>query len=174
MIRLEPRRAVQLILAVRFVLGTCSFVFPRFTFQRLMFGSPEHNRGVNYLLRLFGARDVFLGVAALMADEPVRTKLVGSAAAIDALDAASALVAGWKGEVSRPAGLSAGVAGSIGCALGLAALGRGPLAKPARKAVDAPTRPVSSLPSAYPSERTDPLATNARATRRQPAPGKRR
>jgi hypothetical protein len=90
---------------------------------------PETNRGGPYFLRLFGDRDLYLGVAALLVPEPTRSRLIGAAAAVDAIDASAALIAGVKGDIPRPAAVLAVSAETIGSALGLAAVGRGPLAR---------------------------------------------
>jgi len=94
-----------------------------------MFTPPALNPGTPYFLRLFGGRDTYLGVAAMIAKEPTRSQLLGAAAAVDALDACSALAAGLKGNLPRRAAFFAAAAGIVGSALGLAAAGRGPLAR---------------------------------------------
>jgi hypothetical protein len=90
---------------------------------------PETNPGMPYFLRLFGDRDLYLGVAALLAPEPTRSRLIGVAAGVDAIDAGAALIAGVKGDIPVPAAVLAVGAETIGAALGLAAVGRGPLAR---------------------------------------------
>jgi hypothetical protein len=126
---LDRRTAATLILGVRFLLGPLSILFPRFTGRWLMLIPPETNPGMPYFLRLFGDRDLYLGVAALLAPEPTRSRLIGVAAGVDAIDAGAALVAGVKGDIPVPAAVLAVGAETIGAALGLAAVGRGPLAR---------------------------------------------
>ncbi|MGR6967787.1 hypothetical protein ACU610_25330 [Geodermatophilus sp. URMC 61] len=128
MIRIDRRTAAALILTARFVLGPLSIACPGFT-SRLMLMPPEVNPGTPYFLRLFGGRDLYLGVAALLTPEPTRGQVIGTAAAVDAVDATAALIAGVRGDIPAPAALLAAGAGTMGSLLGLAAAGYGPLAR---------------------------------------------
>ena len=80
MIRLHRRTAARAILVFRFLLGSMSIMFPRFTSRWLMLAPPEANPGTPYFLRLFGGRDLYLGIAALLSPEPTRTFAVASQA----------------------------------------------------------------------------------------------
>ena len=74
------------------------------------------------LLRLFGARDVAMGVATLVVPAPARPALLGIGAAVDASDAAAALLALRAGALRPvPATLVAATAGAA-AATGLVAL----------------------------------------------------
>lgn len=127
MTSLTPSSAARLILAVRFLLGTLSLVFPRLS-SRLMLLDPDRNPSSSYLVRLFGGRDIFLGVAALVVPREHRNRILGYAAPIDLADATAAATAGLRGQISPQAAVLAAASGLLGACLGAAAAGRGPLA----------------------------------------------
>jgi hypothetical protein len=127
MISLTPSSAARLILAVRFLLGTLSLLFPRLA-TRLMLLDPDRNPSSSYLVRLFGGRDIFLAVAALVVPREHRNRILGYAAPIDLADATAAATAGLRGQIPALAAVLAAVSGLLGACLGAAAAGRGPLA----------------------------------------------
>jgi hypothetical protein len=89
---------------------------------------PDANPASSYLVRLFGGRDIFLGVAALVVPKRDRNKILGYAAPIDLADATAAAVAGLRRQIPARAAALAAVSGLMGACLGAAAAGRGPLA----------------------------------------------
>lgn len=128
MITLDRSTAAKIILAVRFSLGPLCVFFPRLT-TRLMLLDPDANPASSYLVRLFGIRDTFLGVAAFVVQEPARGKIIGYAAAVDLTDATAAVLAGLTRKISPRAAVLAAVSGLTGACLGAAAVGRGPLGR---------------------------------------------
>jgi hypothetical protein len=128
MITLKPRTAALIILAVRFSLGPLSLFLPKLT-TRLMLMNSQDNPASAYLVRLFGIRDLYLGVLAVTVPKPSYYKVIGISSAIDLVDATAATVAGAKGEIPVKASVLAAISGLLGACLGLAAVGRGPLAR---------------------------------------------
>jgi hypothetical protein len=112
--------AERLILAVRFSLGPLSYLAPRFT-GRVMLLPAGRNDAMPYLVRLFGIRDLALGVGALLAPQPTRQRILRYSAVIDAADAVAAVFAGTRGDIPVAASVEAALAGSVGAGLGLIA-----------------------------------------------------
>ena len=104
---------------MRVAVGGLSYVAPRVGGRLVGLDGQGH---AAYWARLFGVRDVVLGVAALTTEGAARRRIVQLTAACDAADVVSA-IAGRRGGHLSPVttGLSAGLAGVAG-AVAVAAL----------------------------------------------------
>ncbi|GHO96690.1 hypothetical protein KSF_067380 [Reticulibacter mediterranei] len=87
------------------------------------------NPAFPYPLRLFGVRDVLMGVLLLSSDGIVLHRHLQMSAAIDLIDAIAAAIAGFTGQISKRAAIFCCGASLIGAALGMASLGKGPLSR---------------------------------------------
>ncbi len=106
----------------RIALGTGAWAAPRLGLKAMLL-DPDDPQGP-FLVRLFGARDVALGVVTLLAEPGARPLLIKVGLAVDASDAAAALLALRAGALRPlPTVLIAGTAGSAVVA-GLVALAR--------------------------------------------------
>ena len=111
------------LLGVRFVLGTVSWFTPRF-FMAAIGMDPYSNPQAAYMSRLFGVRDLTLGLGLAATDGDARRLWWRLGILCDLGDAAAGAVSSRRGEL--PAGdrtlvLFTG-AGIVGATLGLAAL----------------------------------------------------
>lgn len=91
-------RAGEALAAGRIAAGVAAWLAPNLS-ARLMGMQPSASATLG--LRLFGARDVALGVAYLKADQKVREKLLTLGMAVDGGDALAALAAGRRGGIRR-------------------------------------------------------------------------
>jgi hypothetical protein len=104
----------------RIGLGAAAWGAPGLAGTAMMLGRADAQAA--FLLRLFGARDVALGVATLLVPAPARPAMLGIGLAVDASDAAAALLGARSGALRPlPALLVAGTA-SAAVAAGAAAL----------------------------------------------------
>lgn len=104
----------------RIALGTASWAAPRLAARAMMLGSTDAQS--SFLVRLFGARDLALGVVTLLAAPEARPVLLKVGIAVDASDAAAAALAARGGALRPlPAAVIAGTAGAA-VVTGLAAL----------------------------------------------------
>ena len=114
----------RVLLAVRFVLGTTSWFTPK-AFMAVIGMDPFANPQAGYMSRLFGVRDLTLGLGLLASRGNARRVWWRLGILCDLGDAAAGVVSVRHGELpSRPrvwAGLIAG-AGLVGASLGAAAL----------------------------------------------------
>jgi hypothetical protein len=127
-ITLDRSAAVRTILVGRFALGAVALILPRFT-TRLLQMDPNANPASSFLMRLFGVRDIFLGVAPLLVAEPGRGRILGAAAGVDLTDATAAVLAGLTRRVPPRASAIATAAALAGACLSAATVGRGPLGR---------------------------------------------
>jgi hypothetical protein len=74
-ITLDRSVATRAILVGRFGLGAASLILPRFT-ARLLQMDPDSNPASSFLMRLFGVRDIFLGVAPLLVSGAGRSSIL--------------------------------------------------------------------------------------------------
>lgn len=107
----------------RIAVGSLAVANPDMAAKTFRLGATS-NPQVPYVLRLFGAREVALGVVTLFAGGRTRRGVVALGVAVDAADAATAYLALQDGSVSRRAAytLLAPAAGAV--ASGLLALAR--------------------------------------------------
>jgi hypothetical protein len=94
-------RLIDATLAYRAALGAAAYLAPRTTGRALGI-DPDANPASPYLARVFGARDVALGVGGLALPPEQRTVYLRLLAGIDAADLVSALLGGRAGHL-RPA-----------------------------------------------------------------------
>jgi hypothetical protein len=127
-ITLDRSVATRAILIGRFGLGAASLFLPRFT-ARLLQMDPDANPAASFLMRLFGVRDIFLGVAPLLVSGAGRSRILGAASGIDLTDATAAVIAGLTRQIPPRASIVAAVAALTGACLSAATVGRGPLGR---------------------------------------------
>ncbi len=101
--------------AMRILVGGASWLAPGLS-ARLSGFVPEP--GARYWTRLFGVRDVVLGVAAHAASGPDRARLARFTAACDAADLAATVIGARAGHVPARAAL---LAGSVAIGAGVVA-----------------------------------------------------
>ncbi|HEX8204852.1 MAG TPA: hypothetical protein VF587_02210 [Solirubrobacteraceae bacterium] len=99
---------------MRVVVGGQSWIAPRLS-ARMVGLDTERNPQAAYWTRLFGIRDVVLGVAALQTEGDARRRIIRLTAACDAADAAAAVLGRRAGYLSGTGALlSGGVAVGAG------------------------------------------------------------
>jgi hypothetical protein len=99
---------------MRAAVGGASYVAPNLS-ARLFGFDPDRNPQSAYWARLFGVRDVVLGVAALQMDGAARKQVLQLTAACDAADVATTLMGRRGGYISPlTTALSAGLAVAAG------------------------------------------------------------
>jgi|1186.fasta_scaffold241667_2 hypothetical protein len=121
LVRTLPGKAL---LGVRFTLGPASWLMPKFTILAIG-GDPHSNPQAAYWARLFGIRDIALGVGLLSTSGDARRLWWRLGMMCDLGDAISGLLSNRNNELpTRPRVLAPGyaVAGVVGAALGAAAL----------------------------------------------------
>jgi hypothetical protein len=110
----------------RIALGAAAWVAPGLTLKALLL--DQEDAQAPFLLRLFGARDVALGVVTLLAAPEARPALLKVGVAVDASDAAAVGIAARGGALRPlPAAMVAGTA-STAVVTGLIALRQRPKA----------------------------------------------
>jgi hypothetical protein len=120
--------ATRAILIGRFGLGAASLILPRFT-ARLLQMDPDANPASSFLMRLFGVRDIFLGVAPLLVSGQGRSRILGVATGVDLTDATGAVIAGLTRQIPPRASAVAAATALTGACLSAATVGRGPLGR---------------------------------------------
>ncbi len=129
MISFDRSTAARVTLVARCLLGAASLLVPRFTIRMLQL-DPGENPSANFLIRIFGVRDIFLGVAPFLIPDPGRSTILGSATAVDLTDLAAAALAGLTGRIPPRAAVVTASAALLGAVLSAATVGRGPLGRP--------------------------------------------
>ena len=129
MIPLDRSTAARVTLVARCSLGAASLVAPRLTIRMLQL-DPNANPSADFLIRIFGVRDIFLGVAPFLISDPGRSTILGSATVVDLTDLAAAALAGLTGRIPPRAAIVASGAALIRATLSAATVGRGPLGQP--------------------------------------------
>ncbi|WP_203337916.1 DUF4267 domain-containing protein [Nocardioides limicola] len=112
----------------RVAIGTMAVTAPR-TGARLFQLDPTANPQLSYMTRLFGSREILLGVATLVSSGNAQRGLVAAGIAVDAGDALAALDSAQAGELKPSTGvlLAVPAVAAIVCgAVGVATLGRTP------------------------------------------------
>jgi hypothetical protein len=115
-----PSPAQQLPLG-RLVIGVAAWLLPNLT-ARLFGVRPKDNPQASFVTRLFGVRDAALGVAQMQSTGETRRLAWQLGIAVDAADAAAALLAARRGALPKPAALMAGTVALGAVAMGVAAL----------------------------------------------------
>ena len=129
MISLDRATAARATLVARCSLGAVGLVAPRFTIRMLQL-DPDLSPAADFLVRIFGVRDIFLGVAPFLIPDAGRSRILGSATWVDLADLASAVVAGLTGRIPPRAAVVTVSAALGGAVLSAATVGRGPLGRP--------------------------------------------
>jgi hypothetical protein len=127
-ISLDRSTAARVTLVARCSLGAASLVAPRLTIRMLQL-DPEPNPSAEFLIRIFGVRDIFLGVAPFLISDPGRGTILGSATGVDLTDLAAAALAGLTGRIPPRAAVVTASAALLGAVLSAATVGRGPLGR---------------------------------------------
>lgn len=112
------------LVGVRFVLGLSSWLTPRF-FMRALWMDPQANPQAGYMARLFGIRDITLGLGLVLTHGSSRRLWWGLGMLCDLGDLLSGVLSARHGELpSQPRVLAPMLvaAGAIGASLGAAAL----------------------------------------------------
>jgi hypothetical protein len=105
----------------RIAIGALAWAAPGLGLKSVTFeGGPQSA----YLFRLFGARDVALGVLTLVAPPSQRLALVKAGIAIDAADAGAGVLALRSGAVSKPMGVALAAMGAAAAVTGVVAYGQ--------------------------------------------------
>lgn len=116
-------RPALAIAGARVAIGVLAFTSPR-TSARLFRLDWEENPQLGYATRLFASREVVAGAAVLLSQGEVRRHLVLAGAAIDAADAASAVIAGRERQLDSASSVLLTVPGVLAAAVGYAAARR--------------------------------------------------
>jgi len=124
---LDPDKARKLLAGIRFVNGAAALVAPGFLARRLGV-DPEVDRGVTYVLQLFGVRTILIAVELVAQDPELRARAVDAAVAVHVSDTMAAIFAGLSGRLPRRGALMATAISSVNVVL--AVLARGGRADP--------------------------------------------
>ncbi|GAC1629154.1 MAG: hypothetical protein NVS4B11_27710 [Ktedonobacteraceae bacterium] len=128
MITLTRSQALTTLIWVRFLIGAISWFLPG-AMARLMQINVKANPALPYGLRLFGVRDVLMGMLIQAPRGDALDQQLSIGVAIDLIDVTASGIAGLTGQVSKRAAIVCCSAGLIGASLGAASLGKGPLSK---------------------------------------------
>ncbi len=113
--------ALKSLAALRVAVGVTSYVAPNFGGK--LFGlEPEANPQAAYLGRLFGIRDVALGIGPLRAKKKAQDNWIELGIMCDAADAVSAFLGGGKGYLSPTTTAMVAAPAIAATALGVVAL----------------------------------------------------
>jgi hypothetical protein len=111
---------IQGLVGVRSAIGAGAWLAPRFS-GRLFGLDPDANPQSPYLARLFGVRDVALGVGLATSSGPQRQQWLRIGIACDLADAAAGVLAGRGGELPKRATALVTATALMAAAMGLAA-----------------------------------------------------
>jgi hypothetical protein len=112
---------VQQLVATRTAIGAGAWLMPRFS-GRLFGLDPDANPQSSYLGRLFGVRDVVLGVGLSSSSGADRQQWLRLGVACDLADAAAGVLAGRSGALPKRATLLVTVTALAAAAMGIAAM----------------------------------------------------
>jgi uncharacterized protein DUF4267 len=121
---MNPESALRQLAGLRVIIGLAALLAPRLA-ARLFGLDPDANPQAAYLGRLFGVRDVALGVGALASNGAARRNWVLLGIGVDATDAVSAGLAGRDGSVTTFTAAKLAVPAVAAAALGVVAQGGG-------------------------------------------------
>jgi len=116
-----PAPAATLLPGLRIVIGVAALIAPNITGKLFGF-SPDANPQAAYFARLFGIRDIVLGVGTLMTTGPSRRLWWQFGILTDATDVVSASLGHRDGSVPVRAAAMAGLTAAAATGLGVAAL----------------------------------------------------
>jgi hypothetical protein len=106
---------------LRAVVGASAWTAPDLS-GRLFGLDPDANPQASYLGRLFGVRDLVLGVGTLRAEPPARKLWLQAGIACDLADAAASLLGKRNGTLSTFTGVGTAVIALAAVGMGVAAL----------------------------------------------------
>jgi hypothetical protein len=112
---------VQRLVVTRTAIGVGAWLAPRFS-GRLFGLDPDANPQASYLGRLFGVRDVALGVGLSSSSGPDRQQWLRLGVACDLADAAAGVLAGRAGALPKRATVLVTGTALMAAAMGLAAM----------------------------------------------------
>ena len=116
-----PSQPGQLLAGLRVAIGAGAWVAPTFTAK--LFGlAPKDNPQMSFMARLFGARDIALGIGTTQTSGPSRRLWWQIGIVCDLVDAAAAYLGGRNGSIPKFAALLAGSTALSAAALGVAAM----------------------------------------------------
>jgi hypothetical protein len=121
-VKVEPDQARQLLGALRIAFGAGSWIAPRL-FTRLLGQRLDDNPAAALLWRVFGTRDIVIGLALLDGDEAEVRRWLTYGLAIDGADMVATLAAGLRGRLPKYAATYGTLAALLGVALGARARG---------------------------------------------------
>ena len=116
--------SVKALAGLRIVVGVLSWATPNLA-GRLFGLNVKRNKQAPYLARLFGIRDIALGVGTLMAKGPARRTWLQMGLACDAADAAAAGIGQRDGYLDTQTAIMLAAPAVVAVGLGSAALGLG-------------------------------------------------
>ncbi|HEY1590566.1 MAG TPA: hypothetical protein VGF81_02145 [Solirubrobacteraceae bacterium] len=112
---------IQQLVATRAAIGSGAWLMPRFS-GRLFGLDPDANPQAPYLARLFGVRDVVLGVGLNSSSGAERQQWLRLGVACDLADAAAGVLAGRSGALPKRATLLVTATALAAAAMGIAAM----------------------------------------------------
>src|SRR5437588_8205056 len=112
---------VQRLVVTGTAIGAGAWLAPRFS-GRLFGLDPDANPQASYLGRLFGVRDVALGVGLSSSSGPDRQQWLRLGIACDLADAAAGVLAGRAGELPKRATVLVTATALMAAAMGVAAM----------------------------------------------------
>ena len=130
MVTLTKSQARTTLIWVRFILGAISWFLPKMM-TKVMLIDGKANPALPYGLRLFGVRDVLMGVLISAPQGEILDRQLYIGVVIDLIDAVASGIAGFTGQIPRRSGILCCSGCLVGASLGAAALGKGPLARKA-------------------------------------------
>jgi Domain of unknown function (DUF4267) len=118
---MESEQTIKALSGLRLVIGAAAWLAPRASGKG--FGlNPDENPQAPYLGRLFGARDVAMGIGTLQATGEARRQWLKVGVGVDAADALAAIAAGRAGYLNPVSAALVFAPAVAAVALGLAAL----------------------------------------------------
>jgi hypothetical protein len=118
---------LRLVVAGRVVVGGGALLAPHAT-GRLFGIDPGSNPALPFVGRLFGVRAVLMAVLVSAADGEERDRQLRAGVAVDLVDAAAALLAGWRRQLRPSAAMAAFAAAATEVGLGMSLVTRAPAA----------------------------------------------
>lgn len=105
----------------RISVGALCLLSPKLA-ARIFLLDPRSNPQLSYMGRMFGSREIALGMITLAAPDNARRKLIQVGVAVDAADAVTGIVSAASGAVPKRTGFMLTVAGAASTATGVLAL----------------------------------------------------
>jgi hypothetical protein len=104
----KPAADIALVVlgCIRILNGGLALIAPKVLLRRLG-ADPAANPAAVYVFRMFGIRTILIGVDLLRSDPTVREPAARAALLIHGSDLASAVIAGFRGDLPRQAALKA-------------------------------------------------------------------